>query len=548
MNMKKILFAGIAIGALASTGANAATIDAARISSVNLFTAPGGGNSNVARPITIASEAIYDAGRNTAAVITTGGFGPGSLASSSNAYSAKLNNIFPADGTFRPNPGAPGVNRSWKATFVFDGAGDPRFVSAIANGNYVANVATSQTTLCTVSTFNNIAGGGVNGNFATAIFTVTDVTGSGCNSTNAPTGVSLIDAPIKLNALGAANLTVTFRNLGDDSVFDTPGSAALVQLASVYDVGASSIQNGTGFGNGAVIPTVFEIGNSTPIYTRILNATGYDANIGAIKATYKTAADAAAANASTGVPLGVGTANTVATFFAGLATTALPTIAPNALFTNVGGQFNALLPAVTGLTVTPVVVGGLRPTATGTAANSALGLAAVNVTATTVGGNTTSVASPQSTTVAIQAIASALLNPSATVTSPLELIGQQGTVINAPWFGGSRAVASSVVRLSSAAGTGGVSLTLNNPLYQTGDTPGATTCNNAFTSIPAGGEVVIDVTRVTSCFGNFRRGDLQIVVNGSQSGLTAKMRVANPDGSISELSLSNLPATQVTNN
>ena len=170
------------------------------------------------------------------------------------------------------------------------------------------------------------------------------------------------------------------------------------------------------------------------------------------------------------------------------------------------------------------------------------------MTATTVGTNTTSVSTPQSTTVAIRAVASSLLNASATVTSPLETVGQQGTVIQAPWFGGSRAVASSVVRLSSSTGTGAVSLTLNNPLYQTGDTPGATTCPTAFTSIPAGTEVVIDVTKATSCFGNFRRGDLQIVVNGSQVGLTAKMRVANPDGSISELSLSNLPSATVTSN
>lgn len=548
MNMKKILLAGIAVGALASTGANAATITAARVSGINLFAQPTGSTTTAPRPITIASEAIYTAAGNTAVVLTSNGFAAGAVATSPNTYTATLNTGLGNPTIFAPIPGQ-GNSRNFKVTFAFDGAGDPRFASALAAANFVPTYSSTNpvVTACVVSAFTPSAGGVVNGNFVTANFTVTDATGSGCSTTNAPTGVALIDAPIKLTALGAANLTVTFRNPGDDTIFDAPAaSAALAQLASVYDVAATNVQNGTGFGNGTVVPTVFAIGTGTTLYTAILAATGYDANIGAIKATYQNAAAALAANASTGVPTSVTTASTVATFFTGLATTALPTIAPSATFTNVGGNFSALIPAVAGLTVTAVLPD--RTTATGTAAASALGLAAVNVTATTVGTNTTSVSTPQSTTVAIRAVASSLLNASATATSPLETVGQQGTVIQAPWFGGSRAVASSVVRLSSSTGTGAVSLTLNNPLYQTGDTPGATTCPTAFTSIPAGTEVVIDVTKATSCFGNFRRGDLQIVVNGSQVGLTAKMRVANPDGSISELSLSNLPSATVTSN
>jgi hypothetical protein len=549
MNMKKILLAGIAVGALASTGANAATITGARVSGINLFAQPTGSTSTAPRPITIATDAIYDATRNTAVVSTLPGFAPGAVATSSNSYTATLNTGLGNPTIFAPIPGA-GNSRNFKVTFALDGAGDPRFTSALAQANFVPTYSATNpvVTACVVSTFIPTAGGVVNGNFVTANFTVTDITGSGCSTVNAPNGVALIDAPIRLTALGAANMTVTFRNPGDDTIFDAPAaSVALAQLANVYDVAATSVQNGTGFGNGAVVPTVFAIGTGATLYTAILSATGYDANIGAIKATYQNAAAALAANASTGVPLNVTTPNTVATFFAGLATTGLPTIAPAATFTNVGGNFSALIPAVAGLTVTAVLPD--RTTATGTAAASALGLAAVNVTATTVGANTTSVSTPQSTTVAIRAVPTGtVLNASATVSSALETVGQQGTVITAPWFGGSRAFAPSFVRLSSSTGTGAVSVTLNNPVYQNGDTPGATTCPNAFTSIPAGGEVVIDVTKATSCFGNFRRGDLQIVVNGSQVGLTAKMRVANPDGSTSEFSLSNLPSGQVTSN
>jgi len=560
MNTKKILLAGIAFGALASTGASAAVLSAARVSGIPLAVASG----TTTQRITIADSAIFAASPSTRFVSlgnTSAGVGTGfanstfttsgtaadaktAIDTSANTFSAIINPTSTVT-VFQPNTPGVGNAKSFKVTFALDGAGDPRFVNALTAANFIPvyQSTTAVTTACVVSAFTPTSGGVANGNSVTAVFSVTDQAGGlgGCLPANAPQGAALVGAPIKLNALGAANLTATFRNPGDDSIFDgAAATGALVQTASVYDVGAADRQDGTGFGNGNVVPTVFAIGTGT-LYTAILTGTGYDAIIGRLKATY------VAASTVTGVSFGRSPSNTsastVATLFSGLDAAALPNIAPDALFTNVGGKFDVFTPAVAGLTVT--VVAPARTTATGTAAATATGLAAVNVTATTIGTPTTSVSTPQVSNVTIRAVPATLLNPSATASSPLETIGQQGTVINAPWFGGSKAATPSWVRLTSTAGTGGISLTLNNAVYATGDTPGATTCTVA-TSIAAGGELIIDSAKAKTCFGDFVRGDIQIVVNGSQSGLTAKMRVASTNGTVSELSLSNLPATQVT--
>ena len=561
MNTKKILLAGIAFGALASTGASAAVLSAARVSGIPLTIAGG----TTTQRITIADSAIFAAAPSTRFVSlgnTSAGVGTGfanstfttsstaadaktAIDTSANTFSAIINPTSTVI-VFQPNTPGVGNAKSFKVTFALDGAGDPRFVNALTAANFVPvyQSTTAVTTACVVSAFTPTGGGVADGNSVTAVFSVTDQLGGlgGCVPANAPQGVALVGAPIKLNALGAANLTATFRNPGDDSIFDTAAATgALVQTANVYDVGASDRQDGTGFGNGSVVPTVFAIGTGT-LYTSILTGvTGYDAIIGRLKATYVAASNVT--GVSNGRSTSITTASTVATLFSGLDAAALPNIQPDALFTNVGGKFDVFTPAVATLTVT--VVTPARTTATGTTAATATGLAAVNVTATTIGTPTTSVSTPQVTNVTIRAVPATLLNPSATASSPLETIGQQGTVINAPWFGGSKAATPSWVRLTSTVGTGGINLTLNNAVYATGDTPGATTCTVA-TSIAAGGELIIDSAKAKTCFGDFVRGDLQIVVNGSQSGLTAKMRVASTNGTVSELSLSNLPATTVT--
>jgi len=130
------------------------------------------------------------------------------------------------------------------------------------------------------------------------------------------------------------------------------------------------------------------------------------------------------------------------------------------------------------------------------------------------------------------------------VTANLETTTLQGFKIDAPWFGGSKAATPSLVRLSnsSSVATGTVTLVLNNPVLASGDTLTASTCSIA-AGVPATGEFLIDTARVTTCFGNFIRGDLAITVQGAVQNLTAKMRVLSSNGSVSEQTLGNLTAS-----
>ena len=342
MNMKKILFAGIAVGALASTGASAAVIQSARVSGINL-------NPGVTQ-ILVAQEATFNAARFTSLDTAAGAFWTGlTPATSANQFSVIINPLS-AVSIFTPTSGA-GNTRNFKVSFKLDGTGDPRFVNAVSAANlapiYAGTPALS--TACTVSAFTISAGGVANSNFVDALFTVTDVLGGGCTggaTGNAPIGVSLssASAQTKLNAVGNSTLTATFTNPGDGSIFDTAaGTVPLVTTVPVYDVAVAG--QGIGpvaptFGTLAITPTVFSAA-TTPAYTAILPAAvgSYDVIIGAVKATYLPAATYS--NASVGLSVGTsGAQSTVASLFTGLngSLLAAATIAPSITFTNTAGD------------------------------------------------------------------------------------------------------------------------------------------------------------------------------------------------------------------
>ncbi len=571
MNMKKILLAGIAIGALASTGANAAVISQVRISGVGLavnsgttvtrISLPDGVTFGAARFTALGNGATGAGAFYTGTVFPVGGTPADAATAINTSANVFAGNINPSQANasipiqFTPNTPGVGNIKSWRVTFALDGTGDPRFVSALTSANFVpvytGTANAGATTQCAVSAFTVTNGGVVDGNSVTALFSVEDKVGGiapgGCSVSNSPLGVALVNAPIKMNALGTAGITVTYRNPGDDSIFDNAAaSGQLVQYVPVFDIAASDRQiNGAVVGGGAFLPTVLAIGTQVPYTSLIPTSATNDAIIGSVKATYLTPTSTANPTVSVGKPTpATGVQSTTSTFFTGLNTDLLPTIAPDILFTNTSGTFASFNPIITGVTV--AVVTPARTTATGTAAASATGLAAANVSAS-ITSTLTSISTPQLTTVSIRAVPSSAIAPSAPVVSPLETITLQGTVISAPWFGGPKAATPSLVRLSTSAGVGAVKLTLNNALYNTGDTPITGACD-AYTGIAAGGEVIIDTAKVKTCFGDFVRGDLSILVNGAQTGLTAKMRVSNANGTVSELSLSNLPAAQVTSN
>lgn len=106
----------------------------------------------------------------------------------------------------------------------------------------------------------------------------------------------------------------------------------------------------------------------------------------------------------------------------------------------------------------------------------------------------------------------------------------------AGWFGGSLASTSSVLRLSNSATipTGPIVLTLTNINGST--QTGPLTCDanalSALSNLLPNAELVIDTPVIKTCFGDFRRGDLNILVTGPASGLSAKMRVINTSSGI----------------
>lgn len=134
----------------------------------------------------------------------------------------------------------------------------------------------------------------------------------------------------------------------------------------------------------------------------------------------------------------------------------------------------------------------------------------------------------------------------------LEPAGLDRALANLTWFGGSRASTPSVTRISniSDVASGPVSLTLTNIVD--GERTGTQVCDQAqlpsLATVPAQGELVFSSTEATTCFGNFRRGDLTINIAGSAEGLTTRMRVISGAGTaVAEQTLGTLPADQLNN-
>ena len=125
----------------------------------------------------------------------------------------------------------------------------------------------------------------------------------------------------------------------------------------------------------------------------------------------------------------------------------------------------------------------------------------------------------------------------------MQSVTLEGTNYTAPWVGGSQSSANTSIRLSnSGVVTGAVTLQLGAPVYNDGTTAGATTCTSAtlskLASIAANSELVISNADLTTCFGDFKRGDVTITVQASSDSLTAKARNVNSGtGVVSEISL-----------
>jgi len=518
MNMKKILLAGIAIGALASTGANAAAFNSARVSNIPLT--PG------TTVYTLANKTNVGTGLTTT---TTAGH---------NAIALQ-----PSNAPARFNNGS-----TYAVTFSLSGTASPVFAQV------PTMTVTGATGTCTASTPSITGGGAVNSTTVTFQFAVSGT----CDVTNLTPNLAILDAPFKITSVGTAAMTgnITLPTVGNGtSNYDDigPATVQLLQTAPTYDlaIGATPYPTGvvgsaTNYGTGVQLPTVWSATGGTAPFTTYVAAVPNtnDVTIGALRLNYA----AAPANAASGALYsGLGATNVTGTFLGyDLAVTTPST-----------PGFLAMRPATFTAAAAPVAVGAAAVVAGNVATIVYTPIAAAftahSVNVAIVPNNIVPVTLPQSYkgTVTPKTLVNGL-NPALLagdpVTGDLETTLTQGFRIDAPWFGGSRAATPSLVRFSnsSTVATGSITLVLSNAVTLAGEPLTATSCSLA--GVPAGQELLINTALATSCFGNFVRGDLAATVLGTVSSLTAKMRVLSANGSVSEQTLGNVTASTPVSN
>ena len=130
------------------------------------------------------------------------------------------------------------------------------------------------------------------------------------------------------------------------------------------------------------------------------------------------------------------------------------------------------------------------------------------------------------------AFANAIALPEA-FSGQLEVIQLEGTTFLAPWVQSSNPNYNTVIRLSNSGSrpSGQVQLALTSPLRA----PTATTCTLA--GVPANGELAISSAQLSTCFGDFGRGDVALTVLSVGDSLTAKLRIVSPGNVVSEQTL-----------
>ena len=118
----------------------------------------------------------------------------------------------------------------------------------------------------------------------------------------------------------------------------------------------------------------------------------------------------------------------------------------------------------------------------------------------------------------------------------------EGTNFLAPWVSGT-GTATSVIRISNSnsAESGAVTVRLVNAVKVVGGVATPYTSSAVYSAgvVPAGADLQITSSQLVGAFGDFTRGDVQVTINSSTAGFTAKMRNTR-DGQTFEQSLGGL--------
>jgi hypothetical protein len=475
--MKKILMAAAAVTALTAGSASAASIREAKVSGVSVVATSG--TTTTVTSYKIASEAKYGTGLNS------------TTASADNYVILKVD-------AGRRDGGAAGRDY----TVVFTYAGPVGFqVPLDATSTYFATNAGSG-----CSPTSALLDGGLKGG-KTVTYTVT--LPSACNSTQ---GVDEFTLKAPLTATGTGDVTVTGK----------------------ISTGGATIDNG-----------------EATARTLIKNAAGFE---------FTTAADATATNwllAGTTPYTTLTTDNTLGTY----TLKAVTTDTQGPFVTLAAGSDDKVDSANLNLTAdvsisgdvssTTLTVGGTAATKntakdTSTRTGIAKDGAARTVTIAVDADVKTSQPSRTYTMTVTPATTAVTFTAPAAKTQVLQTVGLEGTNLNVPWVAGNQSPSSTVLRIANngTTATGAVTVMIKSPVRNTGTTAGATTCTSsavpALAKIGAGEELVLGTTELTTCFGDFKRGDLIVTIQAAKTNLTAKARLTTASGQISETSIGGL--------
>lgn len=377
-------------------------------------------------------------------------------------------------------------------------SGPASYQTALLNSSLASNAGLN----CVVAPV-LASGGAVAGTAVTYSVSLSGTCSTSATALAADRGPSTftLDAPLKVTGLGSVTLT-----------------AGLAQ-------GGVSIDNGT-----------------SPAVTLISNTAGFTATAAADTTTTFWALGTAVPYRTLGgtdAIIGTYTVDSVANIYVTADATSL---AQNEILTtglSLAGDF-------TNLTATASVGGAMAsvsPFSTATLATQAKGTQTFTMSVPVVTPNSVSQSTKAFSLTVTPATTSTKFTVPAAYTTTLQSISLEGVNYLAPWVGGNQSAANTSIRLSnSGVATGAVTLQLAAPVRSVGTVAGATTCTSStlskLGSIANGAELVISQADLTTCFGDFKRGDVTITVQASSSSLTAKARNVNAaSGDVAEISL-----------
>ena len=482
MSMKKILMAAAAVTALTAGSAGAASIFAAKVSNIDAVasTISGGVTTTTYTPYKIASETKY--GASGLATTATSAHNATKL----RVDQGRLTNA--------------GTNKDYTVTFTY--AGPAGFTNALSSSSLTLDATAGSYSGCT-STINLGEGGLAKGKTVTYVVNLA----AGCTASAGP-DLFVLDAPLTVTGTGE------------------------VTVSGKVSTGGTSIDNG-----------------DATARTLIKNDSGisFTTDIDTDATQWLLAGATPYTTLSSNNKLGKYTLTLTATNTQG------PFVTADGVSTaKVDAQDLKADVSVSGdVSVTTISVGGTAATKNATkdtSTRSGVGQAvgAVDITIAADAGIAGSQPSRSySMTVTPTTSGTTLTVPSAK-TQTLQTVGLEGTNFNVPWVAGSQSPSSTVVRISNNGTTdsGVVTVMMKSPIRNAGTTVGATTCTSstlpALAKVAAGGELVLGATELTTCFGDFKRGDLIVTIQGAKTNLTAKARLTTASGQISETSIGGL--------